>query len=37
MIHSTLHGIAVDAHFVAPQSNIPTIKGIETVTIRSLD
>jgi hypothetical protein len=37
MIHSTLHGIAVDAHFVAPQLNIPTIKGIETVTIRSLD
>ena len=37
MIHSTLHGVAVDAHFVAPQSNIPTIKGIETVTIRSLD
>ena len=37
MIHSTLHGIAVDAHFVAPQKNIPTIKGIETVTVRSLN
>ncbi|CAA0123593.1 Uncharacterised protein [Halioglobus japonicus] len=37
MIESTLHGIAVDAHIVAPQSNIPTIKGIETVTIRNLD
>jgi hypothetical protein len=37
MIGSTLHGIAVDAHTVAPQSNIPTTKGIETVTITVLD
>lgn len=36
MIDSTLHGIAVDAHFVVPQSNIPTLKGIETVTIKNL-
>ena len=37
MIGSTLHGIAIDAHIVAPQSNIPTTKGIETVTIKTLD
>ena len=37
MINSTLHGIAVDAHYVAPQSNIPTVKGIEAVTIQNLD
>lgn len=36
MIHSTLHRIAVDAHFVAPQKNITTIKGLEAVMVRSL-
>ncbi len=37
MIHSTRHGFAVDAHFVNPPTNIPTLKSIEAVTIRALD
>jgi hypothetical protein len=36
MIHSTLHGFAVDAHLVDPPTSIPTIKSIEAVTIREL-
>lgn len=37
LVDSTRHGIAVDAHYVQPQSAIPAIKSIEEVTIRSLD
>lgn len=34
MINSTLHGFAVDAHYVDPPSSIPRIKGIESISIR---
>lgn len=37
MIHSTLHGFAVDAHLVDPPTSIPTIKSIEAVTINELN
>jgi hypothetical protein len=37
MIESTLHGIAVDAHFVDPPTNIPIIDAIKAVTIRQIN
>ncbi|MDZ7783904.1 MAG: hypothetical protein U5K56_13545 [Halioglobus sp.] len=37
LIGSTRHGIAVDAHYVDPLSDIPTIKSVEEVVIESLD
>lgn len=37
MIDSTLHGIAVDAHFVHPQDKISVTKSIESVTIEGLN
>jgi len=37
LIDSTLHGFAVDAHYVDPVSAIPHIKSIEDISIRSLD
>lgn len=37
MINSTKHGLAVDAHCVAPQSRIPTIKGIESIRIQAIE
>lgn len=37
MVKSTLHGIAVDGHFVDPPKNIPIIDAIKAVTIRQLD
>jgi hypothetical protein len=37
MIHSTLHGFAVDAHLVNPPTSIPTIKSIEAITITELE
>ncbi len=36
MIGSTLHGFAVDAHLVDPLSDIPTLKGVEAITIIEL-
>ena len=36
LVDSTLHGFAVDAHFVDPVSAIPRIKSIEDISIRSL-
>jgi hypothetical protein len=36
MIHSTLHGFAVDAHFVDPVSNVPFLKAIESIQIQAL-
>jgi len=37
MVDSTLHGVALDAHFVNPPTEIVRLKGIESVSIRSLD
>lgn len=36
MTTSTLHGFAVDAHFVYPTANIPITKSIESITLESL-
>ncbi len=36
LIDSTLHGIAVDAHFVEPRQKIVELKGIEAVQIKQL-
>ena len=36
MINSTLHGFALDAHFVDPVANTPKIKGIESIKIEEL-
>lgn len=37
MIRSTLHGFAVDAHFVEPVSSTPGIKAIESIQINGLE
>jgi len=37
LTNSTLHGFAVDAHYVDPVSAIPHIKSIEDISIRALD
>ena len=36
LVDSTWHGLAVDAHYVEPASDIPSIKSIESVTIEAL-
>ena len=37
LIHSTKHGLAVDAHCVNPSSQVPHLKGIESATIQILN
>lgn len=34
---STVHGFALDAHLVQPLTNVPTLKGIESVTIQGVN